>query len=869
MKQPRQNITLKVAAGYAILACLFVLSTISVFRYTEALSRVSEAEERLTSRRMAAEEVILNLIRTGNLEQAVTLGTKSKDRAYFESVDRTLEAIARFRSIPRGDAQKLRLDTISSLVIMKRNNTLRLLEMMQGDDAARIYKEHIANLRSGADSAVVSQGVDRPVVSHEKTVVVEHSKKGFFSRLADVFRPSKRDTTMVSERTSTIKGDTLKSEVNISDAVASKLGKMADETSDAGRKKEARIRGRREELLAAGLEMTAKLQSVLRDVNKHERAAFNNIINKEMQKRKRAAMWTGCIAAIAVLLSCGSLFMVWHDVSRAREYRDQLEEAKQKAEELLKLRERLMLTVAHDIKSPAASISGFVEMSHKASPEERSEYIDNIGKASSHLLNLVTSLLDYNRLENGRVELNPVNFDLDDMITDIIGGFRPQALARGLRLEYVKDGNGSEHDCYNADIFRIRQVIENLLSNALKFTAEGSITLKAGVTDGELSVSVADTGPGMSEYDQQRIFSAFTRLSGAQGVEGVGLGLSISKELVTLLGGNISVKSVKGKGSMFSFSVPVEKAPQAANKNVGTPDSKNDSRENSNYHGDNSIFHGEKLRILLIDDDRLQRQLTHAMLLRLGEERWEVVACSSVGELFTYLNGSRFDLLLTDIEMPSMSGFEIMKHVRALNNENRIVPVVALTAHVLLDRNDFIKAGFADCLQKPFSMEQLREMAVKVLTKAHGGGNVGKGIRDMLADSNKAAGMGNYGQDKDRKAEANDSPAPLNLSALTTFADGDAQAETAILDQFREDTLNHEKAFSKAFEAGDKAEVCRLSHKMLPTFTLIGSSAISALTTMESRRGQSDWTDDDRQQCKTIMNGIKLVIEELDRQKAS
>lgn len=879
VNQPRQNITLKVALGYTVLGCLFVLSTLSVFRYTEALSRVSEAEERLAGRRLAAEDVVLDLVKVGNLEQAVAMGMKNKDMAYFDAVDSALSSIKRFRNLQRGAAQKLRLDTIASLVVMKRENTLQMLDIIQGDDAAMVYRRHIEGLLSGSDSAVVKQNLSRPVVSKERTVVVEHSKKGFFGRLADVFRRSKRDTTMVSESTALLSDDSVSNDLNISDAVANKLGKMADETSDAGRKRAERMEGRRGYLLYAGLEMTAKLQSVLKDVNKYERASFKRTIDKEIKKRKRAAVWTGCIAAIAVMLSCGSLFMVWHDVSRAREYRDQLEAARQRAEDLLRLRERLMLTVAHDIKSPAASISGFVEMSRKASPDDRQEYLDNIGKASTHLLNLVTSLLDYNRLENRRVELNAVDFDLESTMNDIVNCCRPQAASRGLKLEYISENKGGTSRYFHADIFRIRQVIENFLSNALKFTAKGEITVKSGVDDGKLTVSVSDTGPGMTPHDQERIFSAFTRLNDAQGVEGVGLGLSISRELVTLLGGTISVESKKGKGSTFSFTIPIETADNcgeqtsqdgdgAANPSIGN------AGRGKNNKADVPLLQRHKIRALLIDDDDLQRQLTHAMLLRLGGDTWEVVACSKVDELFTCLNGSRFDLLLTDIEMPSMSGFGIMNHLRALGNENHAIPVIALTAHVLLDRDDFIKAGFSDCLSKPFSMEALQNSIENVLPNCKlqetGDANSPKVDRQNIEMTTNEKGKTDAPSDDIGNTLEGDSPTPpLNFSSLTFFAEGDAEAENDILQQFKHDTLAHKEGFSKAVEKGDKEEACRLAHKILPTFKLIGSPAVEALSTMESRRGQRDWTEDDLSQCCIILRGINIVIKELETMHAT
>lgn len=271
--------------------------------------------------------------------------------------------------------------------------------------------------------------------------------------------------------------------------------------------------------------------------------------------------------------------------------------------------------------------------------------------SAQHLLLLITSLLDYHQLEAGKMDLHPVAFNPSELFEDIYTSFLPLAAKKGLKLDYIKSDSTSTN--IKSDLFRLRQIIENLISNALKFTAEGSITLKTYIQQNTLIIRVADTGCGMSEKEQNKIFKEFTRLNNAQGQEGFGLGLSITKKLVELLGGNITLNSEVGKGSEFCISIPIVAA----------------DNESPTKPADVVAPIDKQVRILMIDDDRIQLRLTIAMLQSIFEKsnsRHQLIidSCLTPEELLGHIEKSSYDVILTDIQMPSMSGFDLLKKIK-------------------------------------------------------------------------------------------------------------------------------------------------------------------------------------------------------------
>ncbi len=376
-------------------------------------------------------------------------------------------------------------------------------------------------------------------------------------------------------------------------------------------------------------------------------------------------------------------------------------------------------------------------------------------------------------------------------------------------------------------------MLENLVSNALKFTSKGSVRITAETASEQLVIEVADTGTGMNVADQQRIFNAFTRLPGAQGVEGVGLGLSITRELALLLHATLDVSSEPGKGCTFRLVIFIEPLPE--------PEENIDDEEGE---GDEKVTAMRHLDILVIDDDRIALQLTVGMLRQVSNGQWNITAYTDAKSFWEALNRHKFDLIFTDIEMPAINGFELIKKLHQHYPDSNLPPVIALSAHGLLRTEDFRKAGFTGNLPKPFTAEQLREAVRRATNTAHA-------TSPELPIPATA------------EEESTGEKSTYAFDALTVFADNDAAAACDILKQFAADTRMHAETLQTALEGHDKTEVCRIVHKMLPTFTLIESPAVLDMERLNAERGQTIWNESDTKDVKRIIEETEKVLQAL------
>lgn len=453
-----------------------------------------------------------------------------------------------------------------------------------------------------------------------------------------------------------------------------------------------------------------------------------------------------------------------------------------------------MLAITHDFKAPLGSIMGYADLLSRLTVDERQRfYLDNMKTSSEHLLKLVVDLLDFHRLDLNKAEVNRVTFHPSRLLEEIHISFEPLTAAKGLELhcDIAPELDGT----YICDPLRLRQIINNLLSNAVKFTDQGGITMTARYEDRRLVVAIADTGRGMEPADRERIFQEFTRLPGAQGKEGFGLGLSIVRMLVQLLEGTIDVDSVPGKGSTFTIYIPIYPVRSERRKMkdeelgcVVTPEG------NSSF----SVPCSSLKNVLLIDDDRIQLTLTAAMLQQSGINS---VSCLQLDELLDALRTATFDVLLTDVQMPAINGFDLLKLLRASNiPQAQSVPVIAVTARSDMQREEFTAHGFAGCLHKPFTVsELLHELNVE---------DKGKEVTEV--------------------SEASACPG-YKFSSLTVFSVDDPEAAKSILESFVAETRLNAERLQKAVENEDVDEMAAVSHKMIPLFTLIGATELVAL----------------------------------------
>lgn len=690
----------------------------------------------------------------------------------------------------------LRTDSLIGLFREKDANTVRLLRTLSEANDSMISAREVEQIIAEQDTIITQQRVQRRVIARRDTVVTQPKKKGFFRRLGEVFVPPRKDSAVQVQTTLEVATDTVLDAYNPVDSLHAKLRTVA-------RQKKATnsvMQRRKRTLQRLDHALSARIDSLLKGYEQETLMRAREEAEYQKAVRHRSATIISGIAAGAVVLSVIFLVMIWRDVTRSNRYRHQLEEANRFAEELLASREKLMLAITHDFKAPLGSIMGYADLLSRLTVDGRQRfYLDNMKTSSEHLLKLVTDLLDFHRLDLNKAEINRVTFHPARLLEEIYVSFEPLTSAKGLSLKCEIDPELK--GAFISDPLRLRQIVNNLLSNAVKFTSEGGITLTASfVPKGDsafpgnhLKLSVIDTGKGMEPGDRERIFQEFTRLPGAQGEEGFGLGLSIVRMLVQLLEGRIEVDSVLGKGSTFTLRVPLY--PVALD---------NDTSVLNEQPSDDSQTQIPALNILLIDDDRIQLTLTAAMLSQSGITS---VTCLQLDELLEALRTDTFDVLLTDVQMPAMNGFDLLNLLRASNiPQAKTIPVVAVTARSDMKREEFLQHGFAGSLHKPFTVNEL-------LTE----------IGVLQADI----------------ATVDTAPSSaLNFSALTAFSGDDPDAAKSILESFVVETRLNVDRLRQALETEDTDGIAAMGHKMLPLFTLLGASElVTLLKELEASRG--------------------------------
>ena len=646
-------------------------------------------------------------------------------------------------------------DSVLALIREKDTNTIRMLRTLSEANDSMVSTSDIEQIIAQQDSVVTQQRVQHRIITHRDTVVTRPRKKGFFRRLGEVFVPPKKDTAIQVKTSLEFATDTVIEPYNPADSLHEKLRAVAQQKKAVN----TVIQRRKRYLQRLDHMLTARIDSLLKDYETETLLRARTEAEYQQAVRRRSAKIISGIAVGAVLLSAFFLIIIGRDITRSNRYRRELEEARRRAEDLLAVREKLMLAITHDFKAPLGSIMGYADLLSRLTVDERQRfYLDNMKTSSEHLLKLVVDLLDFHRLDLNKAEINRVG-------------------------------------TYICDPLRLRQIINNLLSNAVKFTDQGSVTMTARYEDRRLVVAIADTGKGMEPADRERIFQEFTRLPGAQGKEGFGLGLSIVRMLVQLLEGTIDVDSVPGKGSTFTIYIPIYPVRSEGRR---MKDEESGCAATPNGNSSFPVPHSSLKNVLLIDDDRIQLTLTAAMLQQSGINS---VSCLQLDELLDALRTATFDVLLTDVQMPAINGFDLLKLLRASNiPQAQSVPVIAVTARSDMQREEFTVHGFAGCLHKPFT------------------------VSELLHELN----MEDKGMEVMEVSETSACPG-YKFSSLTAFSVDDPEAAKSILESFVAETRLNAERLQKAVENEDVDEMAAVSHKMIPLFTLIGAAELVAL----------------------------------------
>ena len=452
-------------------------------------------------------------------------------------------------------------------------------------------------------------------------------------------------------------------------------------------------------LAARNAELNRQLQSLIRQIDGKIQADLQKREDEIATMREKSFIQIGGLTGFVLLLLIISYIIIHRNTNRIKRYKrettnliKQLQQAVEKNEALINSRKKAVHTITHELRTPLTAIIGYTALMEKGNDADKKEqYVRNIRQSSDHMREMLNTLLSFFRLDNGKEQPNISPCRISAITHILETEFTPIAMNKGLALTITNQTD----TVVLTDKERILQIGNNLLSNAIKFTENGGVSLTMDYNNGALKLIVEDTGTGMTDEEQQRVFGAFERLSNATAKDGFGLGLSIVQRIVTMLGGTIRLKSEKGKGSHIKVEIPMQTAEEL-------PEQINQIRIHHNH-----TFHD----VIAIDNDEVLLLMLKEMY---AQEGVHCDICTDVAELMELIRKKEYVLLLTDLNMPDINGFELLELLRTSNVGNsKTIPVVVTTASGSCSKEELIGRGFAGCLFKPFSISELMEITDK------------------------------------------------------------------------------------------------------------------------------------------------------------
>ena len=668
------KITIKVIASYVL---LFLVSVVAGYVILKEIQKLSHQEKINQEDRNKIIQISKILSLVNDTESAGRIAMRTDDREalqlFLEKNVYLQTEILKFRRNISSEKQVFTLDTIRSLLNLKSENIQELKAFQETDSTSIIIRSAIRKLSSL-----------EPYLGYEL-----YSKETYRRRTPEKAPP---DIASILKKYKNIKIPTTFKNTKFDKVVLetlSLLNKINEDTEES----KSQINEKMQKLWQNDIQISRKLDDLLH--NFEEEVLANS--QKLSLERKQIFENSKNLLMIAFLVALGiiviSSIVIINDFVNSQRYRHRLEAANRKSNNLLKNREQLISMVSHDLRTPLSSIVGYSELLSKQNISEKGQnYLSHIKYSSEYISKLVDELLDYTRIEAGKITIEKVPFNTTEIIDEVANNVKSAYKTKdiNLSLSFSETVNNLN---FSSDAYRIKQILYNLISNAFKFTEHGTVHIQADARqlngdEYEIGIAVTDTGIGIKKEQQQHIFDEFTQANDeiSKRYGGSGLGLHISQKLAHLLRGKIYLESYEDKGSTFTLRFLAEKVVERTKTTQIITNDKNP----------------DLITIIVIDDDLSILSLIEELL---KQKHINAITFNNGKEAFEQMENFNFDLVITDIQLPEMNGF----HFVTLFNEqykNNPLPVLAITGRRDVPESFYMKSGFSGILPKPFTPEQ-------------------------------------------------------------------------------------------------------------------------------------------------------------------
>jgi signal transduction histidine kinase/DNA-binding response OmpR family regulator len=826
MKIFGDSIKAKVVVGFTLALSIVVAAIYLTYTsFTKLLDSV-DVLSRPNSKLTELQYTLATISTAESSIRAYTLTTKQKHfKAYLSHLDTIENQIDSLKFLMKDNSQELaQVDSISMLLREKQVSLQRYVDLKKQQEsldysvkamrqiASTVEEQPLATTIKQHTTTTISDRLTNMPKPEEQqgeqgaqdTVLQqpEERKRGFLNKLFS--KKEKVEPRIVSPPQVIVPQLNVTQEIKVdTNATATPVAPLAkvrrilhNVQRESDRKKEL-LQAKELALLQQDKHIMDQIRSMMYELERSEQEHMLRNSRKARAVAKETSMVLLIIGVLGLGAGVAFILLILRDISRSNSYKAKLIMAQKEAVQLARAKEAFVANMSHEMRTPLNVILGFSQqLRYTPLLPQQQEHLQAVNGAGEHLLHIVNDVLDLSKIEAGKLHIHHVTFSLKQLLKEVEQSFALKASSK--RIHFLTRTDEMIPDTLQGDALRLKQVLFNLVDNAIKFTHQGQVLVSVRLksirrTRVVVSVAVSDTGIGIEEERIQHVFGEFNQADSSilRKYGGTGLGLSISKKLVEMQGGTLAVQSTYGKGTTFTFVLPLQAAkevlPAAPAEITAHP----------------TTFHGYS--VLVIDDDAYSRKLCELILTRWG---MQVHLANDGQEAMEQVQSHRFDVVLTDIQLPGISGKTVARNIRKLDKN---VPILALTANILSNEEDFFKnTAITGFLLKPFTEQELHQKLAEALPIVPIT-PVEVTITPVVAAPEQQQPSGQL----------------YDLSEMRLFTGTDDNTLAAVLEVLLADQQQNLEELVSAAAQGEWEKAANVAHKMLTAFKHLKANTIT------------------------------------------